>query len=98
MSDVTLDSPPPMRRRSLPPPTDPMAPATAGMLHAHAEEDAEDSDAILAGVQRIAKGQRQIEKHLEAGATAYLTKGAFQDSTFADTVRDLVGDASGGAA
>lgn len=28
---------------------------------------------------------------LEAGATAYLTKGAFQDSTFADTVRDLVG-------
>lgn len=27
---------------------------------------------------------------LEAGATAYLTKGAFQDSTFADTVRDLV--------
>jgi two-component system sensor histidine kinase and response regulator WspE len=29
---------------------------------------------------------------LEAGATAYLTKGAFQDSTFADTVRDLVGD------
>lgn len=28
---------------------------------------------------------------LEAGATAYLTKGAFQDSTFSDTVRDLVG-------
>lgn len=27
---------------------------------------------------------------LDAGATAYLTKGAFQDSTFADTVRDLV--------
>ena len=27
---------------------------------------------------------------LHAGATAYLTKGAFQDSTFADTVRDLV--------
>jgi two-component system sensor histidine kinase and response regulator WspE len=27
---------------------------------------------------------------MEAGATAYLTKGAFQDSTFADTVRDLV--------
>ena len=27
---------------------------------------------------------------LEAGATAYLTKGAFQDSTFSDTVRDLV--------
>ena len=26
----------------------------------------------------------------EAGATAYLTKGAFQDSTFADTVRRLV--------
>jgi two-component system sensor histidine kinase and response regulator WspE len=33
---------------------------------------------------------------LEAGATAYLTKGAFQDSTFADTVRDLV-DPSRGA-
>jgi two-component system sensor histidine kinase and response regulator WspE len=32
---------------------------------------------------------------LEAGATAYLTKGAFQDSTFADTVRDLVGDLGG---
>jgi len=32
---------------------------------------------------------------LEAGATAYLTKGAFQDSTFADTVRDLV-DLGGG--
>jgi two-component system sensor histidine kinase and response regulator WspE len=33
---------------------------------------------------------------LEAGATAYLTKGAFQDSTFADTVRDLLGsDLSG---
>ena len=27
---------------------------------------------------------------LEAGATAYLTKGAFQDSTFADTVREFV--------
>jgi two-component system sensor histidine kinase and response regulator WspE len=27
---------------------------------------------------------------LEAGATAYLTKGSFQDSSFADTVRDLV--------
>ena len=27
---------------------------------------------------------------MQAGATAYLTKGAFQDSTFADTVRDLV--------
>jgi two-component system sensor histidine kinase and response regulator WspE len=27
---------------------------------------------------------------LEAGATAYLTKGAFRDSTFADTVRELV--------
>jgi len=27
---------------------------------------------------------------IEAGATAYLTKGAFQDSTFADTVRRLV--------
>jgi len=33
---------------------------------------------------------------LEAGATAYLTKGAFQDSTFADTVRDLV-DVTGSA-
>ena len=33
---------------------------------------------------------------LEAGATAYLTKGAFQDSTFADTVRDLV-DLTGSA-
>ena len=35
---------------------------------------------------------------LEAGATAYLTKGAFRDSTFADTVRDLVdlGRAGGG--
>jgi two-component system sensor histidine kinase and response regulator WspE len=27
---------------------------------------------------------------MHAGATAYLTKGAFQDSTFADTVRELV--------
>lgn len=27
---------------------------------------------------------------LDAGATAYLTKGSFQDSTFADTIRDLV--------
>ncbi len=27
---------------------------------------------------------------LEAGATAYLTKGAFRDSSFVDTVRDLV--------
>ena len=36
---------------------------------------------------------------LEAGATAYLTKGAFQDSTFAETVRDLVdlSRAGGGA-
>jgi two-component system sensor histidine kinase and response regulator WspE len=34
---------------------------------------------------------------IEAGATAYLTKGAFQDSTFADTVRRLV-PALGGAA
>ena len=32
---------------------------------------------------------------LDAGATAYLTKGAFQDSTFADTVRDLVGTDDG---
>jgi len=32
---------------------------------------------------------------LEAGATAYLTKGSFQDSTFADTVRDLVGGEEG---
>jgi two-component system sensor histidine kinase and response regulator WspE len=35
---------------------------------------------------------------LEAGATAYLTKGAFQDSTFTDTVRDLVGLEDAGAA
>ena len=27
---------------------------------------------------------------MQAGATAYLTKGSFQDSTFGDTVRDLV--------
>jgi CheY-like chemotaxis protein len=27
---------------------------------------------------------------LEAGATAYLTKSAFQDATFTDVVRDLV--------
>lgn len=29
---------------------------------------------------------------LEAGANAYLTKGAFQDETFATTVRDLIGE------
>jgi two-component system sensor histidine kinase and response regulator WspE len=34
---------------------------------------------------------------LEAGATAYLTKGAFQDSTFADTVRDILGSDLSGA-
>jgi two-component system sensor histidine kinase and response regulator WspE len=38
---------------------------------------------------------------LDAGATAYLTKGAFRDSTFADTVHDLVpglrGAGGGGA-
>jgi len=33
---------------------------------------------------------------MQAGATAYLTKGSFQDSTFGDTVRDLV-DFSRGA-
>ncbi|MFM7052757.1 MAG: response regulator, partial [Planctomycetota bacterium] len=33
---------------------------------------------------------------LDAGATAYLTKGSFQDSTFADTVRELTG-AQGGS-
>ncbi len=30
---------------------------------------------------------------LEAGADAYLTKGAFQDETYATTVQDLIGDA-----
>ncbi|MFM1805622.1 MAG: Gliding motility regulatory protein [Planctomycetota bacterium] len=33
---------------------------------------------------------------LEAGATAYLTKGSFQDSSFTDTVRDLVDPGRGG--
>ncbi|MFZ9914759.1 MAG: hybrid sensor histidine kinase/response regulator, partial [Phycisphaerales bacterium] len=32
---------------------------------------------------------------LEAGATAYLTKGSFQDSTFTDAVRELVGGEGG---
>ncbi len=31
---------------------------------------------------------------LDAGANAYLTKGAFQDETFATTVRDLIGEAT----
>ena len=35
---------------------------------------------------------------LDAGANVYLTKGAFQDDTFAATVRDLIGAAEGPAA
>ena len=60
------------------------------------------ADARYAAVPVIVVSYKDREEDrlagLEAGATAYLTKGAFQDSTFADTVRDLVGDASGGAA
>ena len=51
-------------------------------------------DARFAGVPVIVVSYKDREEDrlagLEAGATAYLTKGAFQDSTFADTVRDLV--------
>ena len=37
---------------------------------------------------------------LDAGANVYLTKGAFQDDTFAATIRDLIGgpDAEGSGA
>ena len=52
------------------------------------------SDARFATVPVIVVSYKDREEDrlagLEAGATAYLTKGAFQDSTFADTVRDLV--------
>ena len=51
-------------------------------------------DARFAAVPVIVVSYKDREEDrlagLEAGATAYLTKGAFQDSTFADTVRDLV--------
>lgn len=51
-------------------------------------------DARFASVPVIVVSYKDREEDrlagLEAGATAYLTKGAFQDSTFADTVRDLV--------
>ncbi|MCX5652386.1 MAG: hybrid sensor histidine kinase/response regulator [Planctomycetota bacterium] len=52
------------------------------------------SDPRFAAVPVIVVSYKDREEDrlagLEAGATAYLTKGAFQDSTFADTVRDLV--------
>jgi two-component system sensor histidine kinase and response regulator WspE len=52
------------------------------------------ADARFASVPIVVVSYKDREEDrlagLEAGATAYLTKGAFQDSTFADTVRDLV--------
>lgn len=52
------------------------------------------ADARFASVPIIIVSYKDREEDrlagLEAGATAYLTKGAFQDSTFTDAVRDLV--------
>ena len=62
------------------------------------------ADPRYAGVPVVVVSYKDREEDrlagLQAGATAYLTKGAFQDSTFADTVRDLVDidGARGGAA
>ena len=51
-------------------------------------------DARFAAVPVIVVSYKDREEDrlagLEAGATAYLTKGAFRDSTFGDVVRDLV--------
>jgi two-component system sensor histidine kinase and response regulator WspE len=62
------------------------------------------ADPRFAGVPVIVVSYKDREEDrlagLHAGATAYLTKGAFQDSTFADTVRELVemrGARQGGA-
>ena len=52
------------------------------------------SDARFATIPVIVVSYKDREEDrlagLNAGATAYLTKGAFQDSTFGDTVRELV--------